>query len=147
MRVLLDTNIILDFVLQREAFMRDAENLFGAIASERIEGYVTATTVTDIFYIVRRERRSIERARQAVADTLAALEVCTVDGTLLQQAFASNLRDFEDAVQLACAAAESLDAIITRNSQDFAGATLPILSARELLESRDTYTNQTRNYR
>ena len=45
------------------------------------------------------------------------------------------MRDFEDAVQLACAIAENLDAIITRNPQDFEGAALPILSARQLLES------------
>ena len=96
---------------------------------------MTATTLTNIFYIVRRQTLAIELARQAVSETLALMQVCLVDRSILEAAFAFNLRDFEDAVQLACAVAESLEAIITRNPQDFAGANLPILSARELLDS------------
>lgn len=135
MRVLVDTNIVLDGLLEREPFVRDAKALIEAIEVEQIEGYVTATTLTNIFYIVRRQTRSIELARQAVSETLTLMEVCLVDRAILEAAFASNLRDFEDAVQLACAMASRLEAIITRNAQDFAGATLPILSASELLES------------
>lgn len=66
MRVLIDTNVLLDFLLQRELFFQDAERLFQAIDSGQILGYVTATTLTDIFYIARRHTRSIEQARQAV---------------------------------------------------------------------------------
>lgn len=132
---MLDTNIILDVFLEREPFVEDARALLEAIRQQRSEGYVTATTLTNIFYIARRQTRSIDRARQAVSMTLILMEVCSVDRLILEQAFASNLTDFEDAVQLACAIAESLDAIITRNSQDFAGATMSILSATELLES------------
>jgi putative PIN family toxin of toxin-antitoxin system len=135
MRVLVDTNIILDDFLEREPFVEDATALMEAIESERIVGYVTATTLTNIFYIARRQTRSIELARQAVSETLTLMEVCLVDRAILEAAFASNLRDFEDAVQLACAMASRLDAIITRNAQDFAAATLPILSTSELLES------------
>jgi predicted nucleic acid-binding protein len=135
MRVLVDTNIILDDFLEREPFVEDAAALMEAIEFERIVGYVTATTLTNIFYIARRQTRRIELARQAVSETLRLMEVCLVDRAILEAAFASNLRDFEDAVQLACAIASRLDAIITRNAQDFASATLPILSASELLES------------
>ena len=66
MRDLIDTNVLLDFLLQRELFFQDAERLFQAIDSGQILGYVTATTLTDIFYIARRHTRSIEQARQAV---------------------------------------------------------------------------------
>lgn len=135
MRVLVDTNIVLDYLIEREPFMEDAEALFQTIASGQIQGYVAATTITNIFYIVRRQTRSIEQARESVSQTLAAMQICSVDSDILEAAFASNLRDFEDAVQLACAIAENLDAIITRNPQDFTGATLPILSASELLEN------------
>ncbi|BAZ27898.1 hypothetical protein NIES4074_03260 [Cylindrospermum sp. NIES-4074] len=133
MKVLVDTNIILDIFLGREPFVEDARVLLEAIQQGRIKGYVTATTLTNIFYIVRRQTKSIETAREAVLMTLTLMEVCNVDRSALEAAFASNLRDFEDAVQLACANAESLDAIITRNPQDFVGATIPILSPKELL--------------
>ncbi len=135
MRVLVDTNIVLDALLEREPFVRDARALLEATRSQQIQGYVTATTLTNIFYIVQRQTRNLESARQAVSMTLTLMEVCPVNRDTLEAAFASNLRDFEDAVQLACAMASRLDAIVTRNAQDFAGATLPILSTSELLES------------
>jgi predicted nucleic acid-binding protein len=133
MLVLVDTNIILDYLLERELFVTDAEALFETIESQRIEGYVTATTLTDIFYIVRKER-GIATAKQAVSRILAGMKICTVDRSILEAAISSNLPDFEDAVQLACAVFDNLDAIITRDAQGFAGATLLILSAGELLQ-------------
>ena len=119
MRVLIDTNIILDFLLQREPFFQDADLLFQAIDFGQIVGYVTATTLTDIFYIARRHTRSIEPARQAIAEILIAMEICPVNRTILKSAFNSGLADFEDAIQIACAVAQGLDAILTRNTQDF----------------------------
>ena len=133
MRVLVDTNIVLDDLLEREPFVTDAEALFEAIESQQIEGYVTATTLTDIFYIVRKER-GVATAKQAVSIILAGMQVCTVDRSILEIAISSNLLDFEDAVQLACAIVENLDAIITRDAQGFTGATLSILSAGEVLQ-------------
>lgn len=134
MRVLVDTNIILDFLLKREPFVRDAEDLFRAIRYQRIVGYLMVTTLTDIFYIVRKETRSIKGAILAVSKTLVLMEVCRIDRIRVEAALASNLNDFEDALQLACAIADNLDAIITRNPQDFAGAIMPILSVSELLK-------------
>ncbi|MGD1700932.1 PIN domain-containing protein [Dapis sp. BLCC M229] len=134
MRVLIDTNIVLDFVLEREPFLNDANALFEALRLQQIEGYVTATTLTNIFYIVRKQTKSFERAREAVAMTLALMEICDVNRNILETAFASNLKDFEDGVQLACAYAENVDAIVTRNADDFAGASLPILSVQQLFE-------------
>ncbi len=132
MRVLFDTNIILDCLLEREPFVRDAEALFEAIESQGIEGYVTATTLTDIFYIVRKQKGA-QMAKQAVSELLAAMKICPVNRRILEVAISSPLSDFEDAVQLACATALNLDSIVTRDIQDFAGATLQILSAGELL--------------
>ena len=132
MRVLVDTNIFLDDLLDREQFGTEAKALFEAIQSQRIEGYVSATTVTDIFYIVRKQK-GLQIAKQAVSDILDGMRVCTVDRSILEAAISSNLPDFEDAVQLACAVFENLDAIITRDTQGFAGATLP-MSAGELLQ-------------
>ena len=134
MRVLIDTNVVLDYLLEREPFLQDAEALFQAIGSEQVVGYVTATTLTDIFYIARRQTQSIERARQVISITLAVMEICPVDRAVLEVALTSGLRDFEDTVQVACAIAQSLDAIVTRDTQDFSNATVPVLSVSQLLE-------------
>ena len=130
----MDTNIVLDFLLEREPFRQDAERLFEAIASDQITGYVTATTLTNIFYIARRLTQSIERARQAVAMTLTVMEVCPVDRATLEIALTSSLSDFEDAVQIACAIARNLEAIVTRDQQGFSNSSLPVLTTSQVLE-------------
>ena len=134
MRVLIDTNIILDFLLQREPFFQDAELLFQAIDYGQVVGYATATTLTDIFYIARRHSRSIEQARQAVSETLRAMEICPVNRLVLESAFGSGLTDFEDAIQIACAVDRGLDAILTRDTQGFVNSSVPVLSVQEFLQ-------------
>lgn len=134
MKVLVDTNIVLDFLLQREPFFQDAELLFQAIDTGEIIGYVTATTLTDIFYISRRHTRSTEKARQAVSETLTAMVICPVDRAVLELAFDSGLDDFEDAVQIFSAVAQALEAIVTRDTQGFLSSPIPILSVQELLQ-------------
>ena len=131
MKVLIDTNIVLDYLLRREEFIEDSAELFQAIDSHRIVGYVTATTLTDIFYIARKHTRSIEQARQVVSDILIVMEICPVNRTTLESALASGIVDFEDAVQIACA--EGLDAIVTRD-KGFQSSAVPVLSVRQLLE-------------
>ena len=87
MRVLVDTNILLNFILQREPFFQNADLLFQAIDSGRIVGYVIATTLTDIYYIARRHTGSIEQARQAISETLTAMIICPVNRAVLELAF------------------------------------------------------------
>ncbi|EKQ68023.1 putative nucleic acid-binding protein [Leptolyngbyaceae cyanobacterium JSC-12] len=134
MRVLIDTNIILDFLLQREPFSQEAELLFQAIDVGEVVGYVTATTLTDIFYISRRHTRSIDQARQAVSEILIAMMICAIDRAVLESAFNSGLADFEDAVQIFGAVAQGLEAIVTRDAQGFLSSPIPVLSIQELLQ-------------
>ena len=134
MKVLVDTNIVLDFLLQREPFFQDAELLFAAIDDEKIVGYVTATTLTDIFYIARKHTSSIKHARQAIAETLTVMEVCRVDRAILESALNSGFDDFEDAVQIFSAVAQNLDAIVTRDNKGFINSPIPVLSIQDLLQ-------------
>ncbi|MEQ9622495.1 PIN domain-containing protein [Coleofasciculus chthonoplastes] len=134
MRVLLDTNIILDFFLEREPFFQLASEVFEAIAAERIEGLISASSATDIFYICKRQTQNLEQARQILTQTLTLLSVCPVDYTVLNTALNSGLVDFEDAVQIACAVAQQVDAIVTRNPQDFQTTAVSIFTVSQLLE-------------
>jgi predicted nucleic acid-binding protein len=133
-RVLIDTNILLDFLLQREPFFQDAELLFDAIDSGLVIGYVTATTLTDIFYIAQKHTRNIEKARQAVSEILTVMTICSVDRSVLESAFNSGLTDFEDAVQIFCAVVQGLDAILTRDKRGFLSSPIPVLSISDLLQ-------------
>lgn len=137
MRVLLDTNIILDFFLERKPFFEDVFKLFDAIADQKVEGFVTASSITDIFYICRRQTQNLEEARQILITTLSLLDICPVDFSILETALKSGLADFEDAVQIVCAEVQNLDAIITRNPKDFRTARISVLSTHQILEQLD----------
>ena len=65
MRVLIDTNVVLDFLQERELFVKDAVKLFGRIDAGEIEGFIAATTITNIYYIVRRAS-GIEAAQNVI---------------------------------------------------------------------------------
>ncbi|RRR76278.1 MAG: PIN domain-containing protein [Candidatus Viridilinea halotolerans] len=132
MRVLIDANILLDLILAREPFANEARAIWIACEQGRCVGFVAAISVTTIWYVGRRQV-GFAIARQRVAELLSILRVAPVDALVLQQALASALTDFEDAVQLASALRLGLDAIVTRNSKDFVGATLPILTPAEFL--------------
>jgi predicted nucleic acid-binding protein len=126
MQILIDTNILLDFLLEREPFQQDAAKLFEAIESGQIIGHITATTLTDIFYIARKHTHSLELAREAVSNTLDTMNICSVNRSVLESAFASGLTDFEDAVQIYSAIAQSLDAIVTRDAKGFVSLSIPV---------------------
>lgn len=132
MRVLFDTNIILDLLLDRAPFADEAALLWQATQDGRLDGYVSAITPVNLFYIARR-LRDRETAFQAVNAVLAAMSVCRLDQRILEMALTLPFADYEDAVQHASAVAGGLDAIVTRNIKDFTGATLPVLTPAELL--------------
>jgi predicted nucleic acid-binding protein len=124
--------------LQREPFFQDAELLFQSIDAGQVIGYTTATTLTDIFYISRKHTRSVERARQAVSETLTVMAICPIDRAVLESAFNSGLVDFEDAVQIFGAVAQGLDAILTRDNKGFLSSPIPVLSIQDLLQQLGT---------
>jgi predicted nucleic acid-binding protein len=132
MRVLLDTNIILDALLNRQPFVAEAQQILQANDQARVSAYVTATTITDIFYLARKALGT-EATLKAIELCLTAFQVCTVDIQTLETAIKLEGKDFEDNLQIACALASGLDAIITRNKADFKTTTVAIMEPAELL--------------
>jgi predicted nucleic acid-binding protein len=128
MRVLFDTNILLDAMLAREPFVITATVLLEAVETGLIEGFMSATTVTDVHYLVGRQTKSGEAGMAAVKQLLSLMEICPVDRGTLEQAIALGLSDFEDAIQIACAMELGLDAIVTRDVSGFTGSPIAVLS-------------------
>lgn len=79
MRVLIDTNVVLDFLQEREPFVENAARLFERIDAGEIEGFIAATTITNIYYIVRRVAGRVV-AQDAIAQVLSDLNICAADG-------------------------------------------------------------------
>jgi predicted nucleic acid-binding protein len=131
MKVLIDTNIVLDLILEREPFVEAAISLFEMVEIGKIQGYIAATTVTNIFYILRKAQGR-EPALQTISQLLISLEICLVDRSTIAEALNNNLKDFEDGIQLACAILNQLDAIVTRDISDFSEVSLPVFSIAQL---------------
>jgi predicted nucleic acid-binding protein len=132
MRVLLDTDVILDIFLERQTFAEVAAALWDANRAGDFEGYVSGITPVNLYYIARKVK-GYEKARLAVETLLNAFQICPVDDNVLQSALSGLITDFEDAVQHESASALQLDAIITRNLEDYRQATLPVFSPSHFL--------------
>ena len=131
MKVLFDTNVVLDLLLDREPFSTTAAQLFSRVEGGEIVGFVCATTVTTIHYLARRAVGN-RQARQEVQKLLDLFEVAPVDRGVLEGALASGFADFEDAVLHQAALNVGVGGIVTRNAGDFKRAKIYVYSPEEL---------------
>ncbi|MFM7172082.1 MAG: PIN domain-containing protein [Caldilinea sp.] len=132
MRILLDTNVVLDVLLKREPWVSEASAIWQANDDGRLVGHLMASALTDIFYVARR-LADREAARAAVETCLEAFEFCPVDRHALELAHLHPGADFEDNLQMVCAEIAQLDAIVTRDPDDFKAATVAVLTPTQIL--------------
>jgi predicted nucleic acid-binding protein len=132
MNVLLDTNVILDLMLERDPWRAEAEAIAEAGDDGRLQFHACASAITDIFYISRK-LVGADKARRVVRNCLDVLQVVSVTRDLLDAAERRDGVDFEDNLQISCAVEAKLDAIVTRNTKDFVAAPIPVLTPAELL--------------
>ena len=131
MRVLLDTDVVLDLILDRQPFVQAATQLFELHEQGRLDIFVAAITLTNVFYVTRKNK-GLDTARRAVDELLAKVGVCPLDQQILEQARKAAFKDYEDAVHTS-ATASGLEAIITRNLSDYKTATLAVFSPTDFL--------------
>jgi predicted nucleic acid-binding protein len=132
MRVLLDTNVVLDLLLERDPWRAEAEAIAWAGADGRVEARVCASSITDIYYISAK-LVGADKARRIVRNCLDLLQVVNVTRDLLDAAELRGGNDYEDDLQIECALNARLDAIVTRNPKDFADSPVLVLTPAELL--------------
>ncbi len=118
MRLLLDTNVVLDVLLARAPFADDSAKVMGAVETGDLEGFLCATTVTTIHYLTAKALGR-KAAETHIAALLRIFHIAPVTDIVLSSALGSKARDFEDAVVLESARAVSASAIVTRNPSDF----------------------------
>ena len=132
MRVLVDTNVVLDLLLARSPFADTAAGVFALVENSRVEGFLCATTITTVDYILG-QTLPPQKARDALQRLLDLFGVAPVNRPVLEQALRSGIADFEDAVLERSARLVGADAIVTRNGKDFRKAEVTILDPAELL--------------
>ena len=131
-RVLFDTNVALDVLLKRSPWDVGAAACWQACDDGKIMGCLTASTLTDIFYLARKQK-GLDAARDAVRICLDAFAICIVDRSALELALDLPGGDFEDNLQISCATFANLDVILTRDKSGFKDATILILVPDELV--------------
>lgn len=132
MKILFDTNVILDVLLAREKFVDVSSQLFVLVEKKQIEGYLCATTVTTLDYLIAKVH-SKKLARKSIKSLLSLFHIADVNAAVLNEAVQSDFSDFEDAVQYYSGEFCGTTGLVTRNRKDFKTATSPVYTPDELL--------------
>ena len=131
-RALIDTNVVLDLLLAREPWASEAKPIWDARDDGRLEAYLPASVLTDIYYICRKQI-GVDPARAAISECLRRFIILVVDRALLEAALHLAGPDFEDDVQIVSAQASGLRLIVTRNVADFVHSSIPALTPAEVV--------------
>lgn len=134
MRLMIDTNIFLDVLTQREPFYANSKAVLELCESKTVYGFLSASSVTDIFYLIRRELHSVDLAYKAIGHVFDIAKVLTVTNEDVLNAYIQKAPDFEDCLLAVCAKSNHCDAIVTRNKKGFLSFGITLLTPEELLE-------------
>ncbi|MDZ7847701.1 MAG: PIN domain-containing protein [Owenweeksia sp.] len=132
--VFVDTNVCYDFLSDREPFARHASQLFALAESNKVKLSASSISFTTIDYLARKVMKGADSA-ELLKLLRSLVQVANVDEHSIDRALASNLPDFEDAVQYYAALSANAEIIVTRNQRDFLKSTLPVQTAEEFLNT------------
>ncbi len=132
MKLLFDTNILLDVFQERPQFYQSSSRLVNMAETGKIDGCISAISFNNCFYILKRYCGN-EKARQTLCIIRDIFEIAELNGRIINQAIDSDINDFEDAIQYFSAIHTGSDYIITRNQRDFKKSAIPALSPEEFL--------------
>ena len=133
MKLMIDTNILLDVLIHREPFFDDSKAVLKLCEDHEVTGFVSASAVTDIFYITRKALGSLEDTYRVISNILNIVKILTVTNDDVVSAFQARAKDFEDCLMATCAKSNKCDGIVTRNKKDFSGFGITLYSPEEVL--------------
>ncbi|MCD8078401.1 MAG: PIN domain-containing protein [Lachnospiraceae bacterium] len=133
MRLLIDTNVVLDVLLRRPPFFEAAAAVLKLCDRDNVQEYISASAFTDIYYIASRQLKDKVAVRNMLSQLLRIVSVAAVSEQEIIQALALEWNDFEDSVQYSVALLGSMDGIVTRNSRDFNEEEIPVWTPEEVV--------------
>lgn len=135
-RILIDTNIVIDLLAQREPFYENAAAIFSMADNKQVSLYISALSFANTNYILSKTTTA-QQAREILRKFKVLVEVLPLDDKITELALSDlQFPDFEDGLQYYTAVEHKLDGIITRNKKDFKNATIPVLTAKEFLAKK-----------
>ena len=133
MRILIDTNVILDILQKREPFFADPYRALRKAIEGDAECLISASAATDIFYMLRKALGSAQQAKEQIEQLAQLVSFADVQGMDIHTALMRAMPDFEDAVMDAVAERNEASYILTRNIKDFAGSVVPAILPADFL--------------
>lgn len=134
MKILVDTNIILDVLLKREPHNRAAQVIMTKCAEREITGYLATHSIPNIFYVLRKEYSQAER-RKFIRNLCEIFRISDLNAEKIMSAIDNEqFSDFEDCLQEECAVAETVDYIVTRNPADFKQSRVKVVEPDEFMK-------------
>jgi len=130
----LDTNVILDYLFKREPFYADADNVIRNTVDYEGNPAVSASSVTDMFYLINRQLHSYRESRALLDKALFLIRVVDTLADDVYCALGSDMEDYEDAVVAQVALSKRFDYIVTRDVRDFKYGPVPAITPKELLK-------------
>ena len=132
--IFIDTDVIIDFLIDREPHSREAAIIVTLIEQKKLKGYVSSLTFSNLYFVLRK----IESHNKVIAklDSISRLlTILKVDQQIIKLAIASGFPDFEDSIQYNCALDyKKIDVLITRNIKDYKGSQIPVMTTAEYLK-------------
>lgn len=133
MKVLIDTNIILDVLCKRSAFYEDSAKIFKLCEVKKISGVISALSIPNIMYILRKELDA-DKTREILDSLMLIFSVADLKADDLKKAADMRFKDYEDAIQSACATRIKANYIVTRNIKDFSESKVTVIKPAEFLD-------------
>ena len=133
MKVLVDTNVVIDVLLIQQPFYKDSSIIYKLSESKHINGILASVSITNAFYILRKRGKSQEEAYQELDKLTVLFKIAQTTETTITDAMALRWKDFEDAVQFITAKENEVEYIITRNKADFKTSSIPCMTPTEFI--------------
>ena len=134
MRVLVDTCVIMDALLSRVPFAEDAQRIFIYSANNQFEGYITAKSVTDIYYLTHRLTHSNAETRKILSKLFTLFPLLDTTSLDCRKAISSEITDYEDAIMVETAIRSEMDCIVTRNVKDYMKSSVKVYEPSAFLK-------------
>lgn len=134
MKLLIDTNIVLDVILERQPFYSNSIEVLCLAKKDDVEEYISASAVTDIYYLIYRQLKDKGLAKELLKELFKIVSVASVTEQEIQKAMELEWKDFEDSVQYSVALLQEMNGIVTRNPSDYGDSEIPVWLPERVLE-------------
>jgi len=133
MKVYIDSDVIIDYLYDREPFNINSKIIFAHIERKTVTGYISSLILWNIYYVLSKYLGEKE-ARKKIKLFRSLIEIIAIDGKIIDQGLNSSIKDFEDSIQYYAAKSMNVDFLITRNKKDYPKTGLSILNPDEFIK-------------